>query len=49
MEPTESTEDVRLGDGLPALGLNDDWGEPEFALEIDVDLSECEPTPTGEA
>jgi len=43
MEPTESTEDVRLGDSLLALGLNDDWWEPEIALEIEVDLSECQP------
>ncbi len=50
VEPAEPKQDTRLDESLlVALGLNEDWWEPEFVLEIDLDLSECEPKPRGEA
>ncbi len=46
MEPAEPKQDTRLDESLlVALGLNEDWCEPEFVLEF----SECEPKPRAEA
>lgn len=49
MEPEALIEAGPVDESLMfALGLNDDWWEPEFVVEIDLDFSECERAVTKE-